>query len=853
MKKYLLAWCFLLAFTHSMATHIVGGELELEHVEGYYYDLRMILYFDVFYGDPLAEDPWAMVGIFSKRTDSLISSVYLDNQGSSLVNYTNPVCAVAELNTRRILYSSDNLYLSPLVYDDPEGYYVVWERCCRNNVIDNIMIPERTAQTFYLEFPPVVKEGKQFINSSPQLFPPLSDYACVNRDFYADFRGFDSDGDSLVYTLTEPWSGHTSDASPALNIPLPQPYSSVIWQPGMNMNNQIPGATPLQISDKGILKVNPSFEGLFVFAVKCEEFRNGVKIGEVRRDFQMLVIACHEPGSPPAAMIKTAGSETPSSDIDTLRITGSGEGCFQLYVTDPDSPEKITLRAYPVNFNARVDHLFKEVSGVIQNSADTLVFDVCLPGCPVVDQRFAVLDVIVMDGECSIPLMDTTRLVIDYEEIINRAPFFTNNADTLNIVVHAGTVFSLPVEGVDEDGSLLQMALEALNFNLQDFNVRFDPQLNEEGKTRYLIEFTADCSKISQYDTDTFAVALTLNDADDCGNPKSDRLLVNFMISTDENTPPEITASIETDDINIRINESIGFAAAANDADHDLIEFYAVGDGFDLEDYGIVFNSQSGFGSVASSFSWNPDCDVNIEQKDEFRIFLIAEDYDMCRENNADTTVVNITVRRPQNTSPTIVANIIPYPSIQMEVGQVLEFDIGAIDPDGDLLNFDLLNREELQSEYHIQFEPQVGVSPVASAFSFTGDCSYLTENFGPRDIELTFFVYDDKCYNQRSDSLTMTVTLFDTQGEYEKFLPANVFTPNGDEANEYFTLPNLPKDNCQGEFENIKIYDRWGGLVFESASRDFAWRGDGEPTGVYFYIIRFDAFIYKGYVSMLK
>ena len=46
----------------------------------------------------------------------------------------------------------------------------------------------------------------------------------------------------------------------------------------------------LKISPDGFLTATPSQQGLYVFAVKCDEYRNGEKIGEVRRDFQMLVV-----------------------------------------------------------------------------------------------------------------------------------------------------------------------------------------------------------------------------------------------------------------------------------------------------------------------------------------------------------------------------------------------------------------------------------------------------------------------------------------------------------------------------------------------------------------------------------
>lgn len=65
-------------------------------------------------------------------------------------------------------------------------------------------------------------------------------------------------------------------------------------------------------------------------------------------------------------------------------------------------------------------------------------------------------------------------------------------------------------------------------------------------------------------------------------------------------------------------------------------------------------------------------------------------------------------------------------------------------------------------------------------------------------------------------------------------------FSPNGDGRNDQFELyigPGL------GEIVNFKVFNRWGGLVFEGADRTAAWDGDfrGEPapTGVYAYIVQ--------------
>lgn len=69
-----------------------------------------------------------------------------------------------------------------------------------------------------------------------------------------------------------------------------------------------------------------------------------------------------------------------------------------------------------------------------------------------------------------------------------------------------------------------------------------------------------------------------------------------------------------------------------------------------------------------------------------------------------------------------------------------------------------------------------------------------------------------------------------------------NAFTPNGDDLNERFTVKH--SEDCEMLSYNIKIFDRWGQLVFESDDASFSrsWDGtlDGKPVqqGVYMYKI---------------
>ncbi|MEL6538109.1 MAG: gliding motility-associated C-terminal domain-containing protein, partial [Bacteroidota bacterium] len=141
-----LGWLFSLA---AYATHIVGGEIELQHIQNNQYRLRLIQYFDNFYGEIGAEDDAITVTIFAKATGAAINSYILPKTEVTFVPYTNQDCAIGELSTKRIIYEAQ-VTLNVAQFSDPEGYYVIWERCCRNRVINNIVLPSETGQTFFM-------------------------------------------------------------------------------------------------------------------------------------------------------------------------------------------------------------------------------------------------------------------------------------------------------------------------------------------------------------------------------------------------------------------------------------------------------------------------------------------------------------------------------------------------------------------------------------------------------------------------------------------------------------------------------------------------------------------------------
>lgn len=87
----------------------------------------------------------------------------------------------------------------------------------------------------------------------------------------------------------------------------------------------------------------------------------------------------------------------------------------------------------------------------------------------------------------------------------------------------------------------------------------------------------------------------------------------------------------------------------------------------------------------------------------------------------------------------------------------------------------------------------------------------------------------------------TVTVPLFE-------FVP-NVFTPNGDNQNETF---NIIYNGNLSNYE-LKIYDRYGHLVFYTDDPSNKWTAEGHPSATYYFEVFLDRRRRKGWVQVLR
>ncbi|MES2690131.1 MAG: gliding motility-associated C-terminal domain-containing protein [Bacteroidota bacterium] len=283
---------FLCISLSNYATHIVGGGFDLQSLGNNKYQVTLVVYRDCENGQAGFNDPLT-IGIFDKNTNVMIQSFLMNKLSESKINPTLAKCVVQVPGcTEKAIYSRE-IVLNPLVYNNNSGYYLSWERCCRNHIIQNIQSPGDASMTFYAEIP----SPKLFINSTPKLITNPFTVLCLDNLFTYDIRFTDADKDSLVYQIITPVNGtldrfdpNDGNGGPILNS---GPYKKITWLDTYSSDSSIKGDPALRIDHaNGKITIKPSETGVFVVAFQVSEFRNGVKIGFVNLELQFAVVNC---------------------------------------------------------------------------------------------------------------------------------------------------------------------------------------------------------------------------------------------------------------------------------------------------------------------------------------------------------------------------------------------------------------------------------------------------------------------------------------------------------------------------------------------------------------------------------
>lgn len=255
---YLILTCLFIPFWLH-ATHYRAGEITYRQVVGSLYEVTVDTY-----TDPRSEANPNTISITIDWGDG--SSQVVQRQGP-------PVMPPNSINVQR------NRYVAQHNYQTTFGIFRV--SVTDPNRVNNILNINRGFTidlAFYIESIIYINESGIGSNQSPVLLNPPIDNGCLNFLYTHNPGAFDPDGDSLVYRIVPPKFINGEDVPLYVN-----PFHSDSFA-----INPVTGT---------VFWANPIQAGIYNIAIQIIELRNGIVVGAVTRDMQITIEDC--PNTPP--------------------------------------------------------------------------------------------------------------------------------------------------------------------------------------------------------------------------------------------------------------------------------------------------------------------------------------------------------------------------------------------------------------------------------------------------------------------------------------------------------------------------------------------------------------------------
>ncbi|HKK39775.1 MAG TPA: gliding motility-associated C-terminal domain-containing protein [Cryomorphaceae bacterium] len=796
-----LGVCILIMFTpfFSKSAHITGGDFTVRHVEGNTFEFTLTLYRDCESGGAGFDE---IVGIsaFDALTDEPVPELDFDfTSFETFFPELGNSCFVPSVCLEIGVYT-----IQRELPDNPNGYYFTNERCCRNDLSVNL------AGTF-LGFVFTVEVADPALqNSTPEFGDyPAEAYLCVNGENNIDLGASDEEGDSLVYSLSEALKGDASSLGEPipLNGAGPQPYTTIDWAAGFGTDNQVGGVIPMTIdSETGVITALPEQIGVFTIAVLVEEYREGQLISTIRRELQLTSTGCQ---FDLPSVINTPNGDT---IFDVLANTGI---CVPIAVTDPNEGDTLFVQGeggildgtiipqaiFPdANgfSNIEQDFCWSPVCENLQDSLYLVTLTAFSRGCAnevLVTEQDIYFNVILeedettlldepMDGEVTIDLYDPSTHCFDFVFVD------PNEADTV-FVNPSSTIFDLP--NVDELDLEVDQGTVTLPFC---WNVTCEDVSDEP----YFIDFEVIATNCEVQDT------------------------VNFSVPINVVVPPDEAATFiqPADTVYWEYYSTDTFCMPITFVDpnfFDTLEVTATSEIFNLLDNPAFMDTLQGLVQLDGNLCWIPQCS---DVREEPYIINFTGTSESCKTNETvEKTIVLYLELPPEN--PPMFELPLPGFAIEHSIGDdLIEFDLLVTDAD----LYDTLTLSTQGSVFtnvtNVASLNGSLVSPEAvfGQFSWLPDCPDVEEV----PYVAIFTVVSESC--QKSVTRTLEVPIIvstPTMGIIEPI--QNIFTPNGDGLNEFWTIENQD-DPCLLNFSSV-VYDRWGKEVFRTNDPAFRWEGN--------------------------
>lgn len=669
MRHHLIGLLFFIlcvAGTHVRATHIVGAELIYNCVNSQTntYNLELILYRDCENGQA-DYDASIQIFIFDSVGNFVqVATSLVPNNTPQLIPNGLSACVASPPN----ICVEEGVYRTTVTLPPiTGGYNIAWARCCRNQAITNLFNPLGQGITFLARIPGT---GVAQCNSMPQFdqVPPI--FLCVDQQFTFDHSATDPDGDSLVYALTNPYTGLNTQGLGAgnpmqggnpptvtqFNNPMgPPPYSTVSFQTGYSFTDPF-GSNDFTIDPlTGFISVTPNQTGIFVFSISVFEYRNGAFISENRRDFQITVIQCLTQGQPPAINHDLTGLNT---NGDTIIVGGGVPFCYDLTLQDPITSD--VVNAFPVSAVFGTGAFFPPAATFTftQPTTNTIQGQVCWePSCDYSGQTIPIIVGGRDLGDCQnfSDVFDTVWVRI--LDPVNTPPVITPDYTGLNvsgdtIIVDAEDqlCYDITVNDPDIQDSLFAAGITAL---FTSGNATFT-QTGTNPITGQVC-WTPGCDDEGQ----TFPMVIQASDFAPCKNGTNVQTTIFVRVEAPDNDPPQLssdlTGNVFSDDtVFVLVEDPFCFDYTSTDPNTgDTLSFTPISSIF--TDPGGPTVTSNGVNPLSGQICWTPSCDF---ENQVVELIFQVEDQGQCSNLGLAFDTVYISVQSVPNDPPVITSDL---------------------------------------------------------------------------------------------------------------------------------------------------------------------------------------------------
>jgi gliding motility-associated-like protein len=298
MKKYLLVFVLLLAFADVFANHISGGEMIYQYLgpgstpNTKRYKITLKLFRDN-NGGGAAMPTSVYIGIFNNDNGTQVNGGYFNVNITSTDNVPVTAPPTCMTNPPALNYSVGIFEFNVDLPNNVNGYTTGYQTCCRIFPLENVLTQNQPAQGEGSTYSCKIPGSNQLPagnNSSPQ-FSTLLTPVCHGNSFTFDFSATDPDRDSLVYYFCDAFNRGASTSSQNVN-PTAPPYVPVGYINGFTGSNPLGSKAVLNRNTGIITGIAPDAVGKYVVCVCIDEYRNGVLIGNHRKDFIINVADC---------------------------------------------------------------------------------------------------------------------------------------------------------------------------------------------------------------------------------------------------------------------------------------------------------------------------------------------------------------------------------------------------------------------------------------------------------------------------------------------------------------------------------------------------------------------------------